>query len=190
MSFAFAVAVAYLVFERHDRQQRFGVVALPIIAAMLGVATFFPDEIVPLVPALQDSFLLTVHVSVIMTSYAVLTVAFAGAAVYLLQGCEVQRMTQWWVWAIAVLCVVVALAAVFTAALTDSGSRASVVGVLAGTTVPVALVSLLVILQQTTEVREKGLYVRFSPFVRRTIPWDEIVSAEARTYRPIREYGG
>ena len=32
--------------------------------------------------------------------------------------------------------------------------------------------------------------LRFFPLIRRTIPLTEIQSCEARTYRPIREYGG
>jgi hypothetical protein len=43
-----------------------------------------------------------------------------------------------------------------------------------------------------TEVREDGVYLRFVPFHRsfRRFEWPRIQSAEARTYRPIREYGG
>jgi hypothetical protein len=43
-----------------------------------------------------------------------------------------------------------------------------------------------------TEVRADAIYVRFAPFHRsfRRFPWASITSADARTYRPIREYGG
>ncbi|WBL34977.1 cytochrome c biogenesis protein CcsA [Tepidiforma flava] len=59
---------------------------------MLGIAANpFPKEIVPLIPALQNGPLLTIHVSVMMLSYAVLTVAFCGAVVYLAQGGEGKR---------------------------------------------------------------------------------------------------
>jgi cytochrome c-type biogenesis protein CcsB len=88
VSFAFVTAAAYVAFEVHEGQRRFGVVALPIIAAALGVATLFPDEALPLVPALQNPLLLTIHVSVMMISYAVMTIAFVGAVVYLVQGGE------------------------------------------------------------------------------------------------------
>lgn len=91
VTFAFGIAAAYLAFESGTRQRRMGVIAMPLVAAMLGVATLFPDEIVPLVPALQNGPLLTLHVSVMMVSYAVLTMAFCGAVVYLLQGGEGRR---------------------------------------------------------------------------------------------------
>ena len=42
-----------------------------------------------------------------------------------------------------------------------------------------------------TEVRDDGLHVQFFPILpRRRYGWQEIESAEARSYRPIREYGG
>ena len=42
------------------------------------------------------------------------------------------------------------------------------------------------------EVREDGIYYRYYPFHRRvhSISYDEVEKAEARTYRPIAEYGG
>ena len=90
-AFAFGIAGAYLAFEIHMGNRRFGALGLPIVAAMLGIASLFPSEITPLVPALQNGPLMTIHVSVMMLSYAVLTVAFCGAAVYLVQGGEGRR---------------------------------------------------------------------------------------------------
>jgi cytochrome c-type biogenesis protein CcsB len=90
-AFAFGIAAAYLTFETITGQRRFGVIALPIVIAMLGIASLFPSDITPLIPALQNGPLLTIHVSTMMISYAVLTVAFSGAVVYLLQGGEGNR---------------------------------------------------------------------------------------------------
>ncbi len=91
IALAWGVSVAWLAFERASRARRFGFVALPIVAALLGVATFFPDDVIPLIPALQNGPLLTLHVSVVMVSYAVLTVAFSAAVIYLAQGGEGRR---------------------------------------------------------------------------------------------------
>lgn len=42
-----------------------------------------------------------------------------------------------------------------------------------------------------TEIRVDGIAVRFFPLTRdRFFPWSEIVTVEARHYRPIFEYGG
>jgi cytochrome c-type biogenesis protein CcsB len=87
-AFAFAIAATYTVFEATTGQRRFGVLGLPIVLVMLLVATRFPDDIVPLIPALQNAPLLTIHVSAMMISYAVLTMAFCCAVIYLLQGGE------------------------------------------------------------------------------------------------------
>ena len=86
VAFGFAICAAYLAFERTSHQRRFGTIALPIVVTMLAIATLFPSRILPLIPALQNGPLLAIHVSVMMVSYAVLTVAFSGAVIYLVQG--------------------------------------------------------------------------------------------------------
>ncbi len=91
VALAWGVSVAWLAFERTAGGRRFGFVALPIVTALLGIATVFPDEVIPLIPALQNGPLLTLHVSVVMVSYAVLTVAFSAAVIYLVQGGEGRR---------------------------------------------------------------------------------------------------
>ncbi len=90
-AFGFGISAAYLAFEAYTRNRKFGMLGLPIVVGMLAIASTFPNEITPLVPALQNGPLLTIHVSVMMISYAVLTVAFCGAVVYLLQGGEGHR---------------------------------------------------------------------------------------------------
>ena len=45
-------------------------------------------------------------------------------------------------------------------------------------------------LKLITEVRDNGLYIRFFPLRGRLIPYHAIVRCEARTYHPIKEYGG
>jgi hypothetical protein len=58
--------------------------------------------------------------------------------------------------------------------------------------VEVGVFALLWSARLTTEVRSDGLYVQFFPFHRtpRRFGFDELVSSEARTYRPLAEYGG
>ena len=43
-----------------------------------------------------------------------------------------------------------------------------------------------------TEVRDDGIYIRFHPIHRgfHGYLWEEVESFEARTYRPVRDYGG
>jgi hypothetical protein len=45
-------------------------------------------------------------------------------------------------------------------------------------------------IQLVVEVREDHIYIRYAPFVTRKIPFAKIERYQARTYRPIVEYGG
>ena len=56
----------------------------------------------------------------------------------------------------------------------------------------IGLPALLLSGKLVTEVRNDGVYVRFSPFHRsfRRIPFRDLQRSEVRTYRPILEYGG
>ena len=70
---------------------------------------------------------------------------------------------------------------------TVEGSGALVVfWLFAGVLVP----GLLFAVRLTTEVSDDGLRLRFPPFVDREIPFTEIRGVQARTYRPLREFGG
>ena len=55
-----------------------------------GGSFHYAKRIVPLIPALQNGRLLAIHVSAMMISYAVLTVAFSGAVMFLVQGVAMQ----------------------------------------------------------------------------------------------------
>lgn len=54
----------------------------------------------------------------------------------------------------------------------------------------VGLLAALLALRLSIFVDATHLHVRFLPFLRRSIPLDQIARCEARTYRPLREYGG
>jgi len=58
--------------------------------------------------------------------------------------------------------------------------------------IPIAATVLFFILKLETEVRSDGLYVRFYPFHIRfkKFPGENLAEFYARTYKPIREYGG
>jgi cytochrome c-type biogenesis protein CcsB len=106
VAFATAILGFYLVFERfytrpgtvEDAESRparaLGAVALPVVAGMLAIAlAFFPDDVHPLVPALQNADLLAIHVAAMILAYAALSVSFAAAVLYLVQG-EGQRFQR------------------------------------------------------------------------------------------------
>jgi hypothetical protein len=55
---------------------------------------------------------------------------------------------------------------------------------------PVALVAVLLFLELHATVEDGGVHIRMLPFANRTIAPAHIARWEARTYRPILEYGG
>jgi len=94
IAFAAGITLFYAVFERFyeddDRVHSarvLGALTLPAVFAMLILtAAFFPSEVRPLVPALQNSDLLAIHVAAMIVAYGALSVSFAAAVMYLAQG--------------------------------------------------------------------------------------------------------
>jgi cytochrome c-type biogenesis protein CcsB len=86
LAFAFGVLVTYMIFERRYHQRILALVALPVAGAMMAYASTIPATIEPLVPALQNNLLLTVHVAVAIVAYGSFAIAFAASLLYLLQG--------------------------------------------------------------------------------------------------------
>ena len=85
VSFAWGIVLAYLYVEARYRMRVLGVVVMPWAVALLAYAAFIPRDANPLVPALQNSLLLTVHVAVAIISYGCFAVAFGTAVLYLIQ---------------------------------------------------------------------------------------------------------
>lgn len=86
IAFAWGALLVHLYFLRRYRQWVLGVIVLPVALALLLYATTNPSTASPLVPALQNDLLLTVHVAVAVVAYGAFAVAFAAALLYLLQG--------------------------------------------------------------------------------------------------------
>jgi len=85
MAFAFGILLAYMLFERRYHQRILALIAMPVALAMMLYANTIPADIAPLVPALQNNLLLTVHVAVAIVAYGSFAIAFAAAALYLVQ---------------------------------------------------------------------------------------------------------
>jgi ABC-type transport system involved in cytochrome c biogenesis permease subunit len=85
VAFAWGILGAYYWFERSYHQRILGLLALPIALAMMLYAATIPATIEPLVPALQNNLLLTVHVAVAIVAYGSFSIAFAAAILFLIQ---------------------------------------------------------------------------------------------------------
>ncbi len=108
---------------------------------------------------------------------------------------EEQSFRQRWVWALlgaTLVLLVVPLGFVLSGAPVKPGSDtfSGVVGLAVGIAVVIGVAVLMYTMKLTVRLDDAGLHVRFFPLVKRDIPLEEIARWEARTYRPILEYGG
>ncbi len=85
LAFAWGAVVIYLYFEVAYRLRALALLVLPVALGMLAYATTVPSDIRPLVPALQNDLLLTIHVAVAVLAYGAFAVAFGGAVLFLFQ---------------------------------------------------------------------------------------------------------
>ena len=85
VSFAWGILGVYYWFEHRYHQRMLGLFALPVALALMLYATTIPSAVEPLVPALQNNLLLTVHVAVAIVAYGSFTIAFAAAILFLIQ---------------------------------------------------------------------------------------------------------
>lgn len=107
---------------------------------------------------------------------------------------EVQRFRQWWIWLLVYGIASIAWYGLIQQVILGEpfGTNPApdwamwLIWLLCGVGIPVIFHALRLIV----EVREDHIYIRYAPFVTREIPFEEIERCQARTYRPIVEYGG
>ena len=86
VAFAFGITAGYLFLQRRYPIRSLGFLPLGVAAFLVAYAGTLPHEIEPLVPALDNAPLLTVHVAMAMISYGIFATAFGAAVAYLAQG--------------------------------------------------------------------------------------------------------
>ena len=85
VAFAWGMVAAYVYFEHRYHVRTIALLILPIAAGMLLYALTVGATANPLVPALQNNLLLTIHVAVAIVAYGAFSVSFAAAVLYLTQ---------------------------------------------------------------------------------------------------------
>ena len=87
-SVAFAVTIVggYLVLSRRYAIRSIGFIPVGVALAIALYASSLPSTIEPLVPALQNAPLLTIHVGMAVLSYGIFATSFAAGVGYLIQG--------------------------------------------------------------------------------------------------------
>jgi ABC-type transport system involved in cytochrome c biogenesis permease subunit len=86
VAFSWGALLVHTYFLSRYGQWAIGVVVLPVTLALLLYATSLSSDAAPLVPALQNSLLLTVHVAVAVIAYGAFAVGFGAVILYLVQG--------------------------------------------------------------------------------------------------------
>ncbi|MDO5534649.1 MAG: c-type cytochrome biogenesis protein CcsB [Propionibacteriaceae bacterium] len=84
-SFAWGITAAYVWFERRYNVRALSLAVLPLSLAMLFYASTVSSEAVPLMPALQNRWLLTTHVITAVIAYGAAAVSAGAAVLYLLR---------------------------------------------------------------------------------------------------------
>ena len=84
-SFSWGITATYVFFERRYRVRALSLVVLPLIIVAMLYAFAQGTEVSPLMPALQNRLLLTLHVITAVIAYGAAAVSAAAAVLYLLK---------------------------------------------------------------------------------------------------------
>jgi hypothetical protein len=109
---------------------------------------------------------------------------------------EVQRFDQWWMRApfYLVMAVFLGVIAVISYVQLSEGAPPMPIpawlGLVFGFAVAVGVPGLLMRMKLVIRLDPQNLTAHFWPFRRKIFPLAEIISWEARTYRPLRDFGG
>ncbi len=88
VAFATSIAGGYLVLSRRYPIRSIAAIPLGVAVFLTLYAASLPSQIEPLVPALQNAPLLTIHVGMAVLSYGIFATSFAAGIGYLVQGKE------------------------------------------------------------------------------------------------------
>jgi len=88
VAFGTSILGGYLWLARRYPIRQIGFIPVGVSLAMLLYASSLPSEIEPLVPALQNAPLLTIHVGMAVLAYGIFATAFAAGIGYLAQGTQ------------------------------------------------------------------------------------------------------
>lgn len=86
VAFAWSILGGYLFLERRYPIRSIGFIPFGVSLFLVGYALTLPTQIEPLVPALHNPPLLTIHVAMAVLSYGIFATSFAAALGYLAQG--------------------------------------------------------------------------------------------------------
>ena len=86
VAFTFTILAGYLVLGRRYPIRAIGFIPTGVALALFLYSTTLPNEIIPLVPALNNAPLLTIHVGMATIAYGIFATSFTAGVGYLAQG--------------------------------------------------------------------------------------------------------
>lgn len=86
VAFGWGILGGYIFLERRYPIRSIGFIPLGVALFLVGYALSLPTQISPLVPALHNPPLLTIHVAMAVISYGIFATSFGAAVAYLAQG--------------------------------------------------------------------------------------------------------
>ena len=86
VAFAFTIIAGYWVLGRRYPIRSIGLIPTGVALGLIAYAITLPNEIQPLVPALNNAPLLTIHVGMATVAYGIFATSFAAGVGYLVQG--------------------------------------------------------------------------------------------------------
>ena len=88
--FAWAIATAFLLFQAGHSVKALGAFVTPLITFIMSASVFHSRESIPLPPVLESRWL-PVHAAICLVSYALLTLSFCIAVMYLVQERQIKN---------------------------------------------------------------------------------------------------
>jgi cytochrome c-type biogenesis protein CcsB len=85
LAFGWGILALHLYFASRYGLRILALPVLPVVLGLMAYATTVPNRVEPLVPALQNEVLLTVHVALAIVAYGAFSVAFGAGVLYLVQ---------------------------------------------------------------------------------------------------------
>ncbi|MFL5755087.1 MAG: cytochrome c biogenesis protein CcsA [Chloroflexota bacterium] len=86
VAFSTSILAGYLALSRRYPIRQIGAIPVGVALALLLYASSLPSDVEPLVPALNNAPLLTIHVGMAVTAYGIFATSFAAGIGYLVQG--------------------------------------------------------------------------------------------------------
>ncbi len=86
VAFAFTITTGFWILSRRYPIRSIGFIPVGVSLGLLAYAVTLPNEIAPLVPALNNAPLLTIHVGMATIAYGIFATSFSAGVGYLIQG--------------------------------------------------------------------------------------------------------